>query len=42
LNAKLRQPGVLEQQVRRMMTDPRSSSLVTNFAENVAMKYERP
>ena len=30
---KLRQPGVLEQQVRRMMTDPRSASLVTNFAE---------
>jgi Protein of unknown function (DUF1592)/Protein of unknown function (DUF1588)/Protein of unknown function (DUF1585)/Protein of unknown function (DUF1587)/Protein of unknown function (DUF1595)/Planctomycete cytochrome C len=30
---KLRQPGVLEQQVRRMMADPRSSSLVTNFAE---------
>jgi uncharacterized protein DUF1592/uncharacterized protein DUF1588/uncharacterized protein DUF1585/uncharacterized protein DUF1595/uncharacterized protein DUF1587/cytochrome c len=33
LNVKLRQPGVLEQQVRRMMADPRSSSLVTNFAE---------
>ena len=30
---KLRQPAVLEQQVRRMMADPRSSSLVTNFAE---------
>ena len=30
---KLRQPGVLEQQVRRMLADPRSSSLVTNFAE---------
>jgi Protein of unknown function (DUF1592)/Protein of unknown function (DUF1588)/Protein of unknown function (DUF1585)/Protein of unknown function (DUF1587)/Protein of unknown function (DUF1595)/Cytochrome C oxidase, cbb3-type, subunit III len=30
---KLRQPGVLEQQVRRMMDDPRSESLVTNFAE---------
>ena len=30
---KLRQPGVLEQQVRRMMAGPRSSSLVTNFAE---------
>ena len=30
---KLRQPGVLEQQVRRMLTDRRSSSLVTNFAE---------
>jgi hypothetical protein len=33
LNVKLRQPGVLEQQVRRMMADPRASSLVTNFAE---------
>ena len=30
---KLRAPGVLEQQVRRMLADPRSSSLVTNFAE---------
>jgi hypothetical protein len=30
---KLRQPGVLERQVRRMMADPRSASLVTNFAE---------
>ena len=30
---RLRQPGVLEQQVRRMLADPRSSSLVTNFAE---------
>ncbi|MGA3235771.1 MAG: DUF1592 domain-containing protein [Bryobacteraceae bacterium] len=30
---KLRQPGVLEQQVRRMLDDPRSESLVTNFAE---------
>ncbi len=30
---KLRQPGVLEQQVRRMMADPRSMSLVTNFGE---------
>jgi cytochrome c553 len=30
---KLRQPAVLEQQVRRMVADPRSSSLVTNFAE---------
>jgi len=33
LNARLRQPGVLEQQVRRMMADPRAASLVTNFAE---------
>ena len=30
---KLRQPGVIEQQVRRMMADQRSESLVTNFAE---------
>jgi hypothetical protein len=30
---KLRQPGTLERQVRRMMADPRSASLVTNFAE---------
>ena len=30
---KLRQPGTLEQQVRRMLADSRSSSLVTNFAE---------
>jgi mono/diheme cytochrome c family protein len=29
---KLKDPGVLEQQVRRMLADPRSSSLVTNFA----------
>ena len=30
---KLRQPGVLEQQVRRMLADPRSATLVSNFAE---------
>jgi hypothetical protein len=30
---KLRQSAVLEQQVRRMLADPRSESLVTNFAE---------
>jgi hypothetical protein len=30
---KLRQAGVLEQQVRRMLEDPRSASLVTNCAE---------
>jgi len=30
---KLRQPGVLERQVRRMLADPRSTSLVSNFAE---------
>jgi hypothetical protein len=30
---KLRQPGALEKQVRRMMADNRSEPLVTNFAE---------
>jgi hypothetical protein len=30
---KLKQPAVLEQQVRRMLADPRSSALVDNFAE---------
>lgn len=30
---KLRAPGVLEQQVKRMLVDSRSSSLTTNFAE---------
>ena len=29
---KLRQPAMLERQVRRMLADPRSSALVTNFA----------
>ena len=29
---RLREPGVLEQQVRRMLADPRAASLVTNFA----------
>jgi len=29
---RLKQPAVLEKQVRRMMTDPRSESMVTNFA----------
>jgi hypothetical protein len=29
---KLREPGVLEQQVRRMLADERARSLVTNFA----------
>jgi len=33
IQGKLRQPGALEQQARRMLADPRSSSLVTNFAE---------
>ncbi|HKE83168.1 MAG TPA: DUF1592 domain-containing protein [Vicinamibacterales bacterium] len=30
---KLRQPAVLEQQVRRMLSDPRSKTLIDNFAE---------
>jgi len=30
---KLRQPAVFEQQVRRMLADPRSKTLVDNFAE---------
>lgn len=30
---KLRAPGVIEQQVKRMLADARSSSLTTNFAE---------
>jgi len=29
---KLREPGVLEQQVRRMLADPKSEALSTNFA----------
>ena len=29
---KLRSPGVLEEQIHRMLKDPRSDSLVTNFA----------
>jgi mono/diheme cytochrome c family protein len=29
---KLREPAVLEREVRRMLADPRSSALVTNFA----------
>src|ERR1700754_1351808 len=33
IKGKLRAPGVLEQQVRRMLADPRSQTLVTNFAE---------
>src|SRR5205823_11167239 len=31
--ARLSQPRVLEQQVRRMLTDPRSDALVSNFAQ---------
>jgi hypothetical protein len=30
---KLRQPAVLEQQVKRMLADPRSKTLIDNFAE---------
>jgi len=30
---KLKDPAVLEQQVKRMLADPRSEALVTNFAE---------
>lgn len=33
LTAKLNDPAVLEKQVKRMLADPRSSSLVTNFAD---------
>ena len=29
---ELKKPGVLEQQIQRMLADPRSSNLVTNFA----------
>jgi mono/diheme cytochrome c family protein len=31
-SGRLRQPGVIEQQVRRMLADPRAESLTTNFA----------
>jgi hypothetical protein len=33
IQGKLKTPAVLEQQVRRMLADPRSSALVYNFAE---------
>jgi len=33
INGKLKDPAVLEQQVRRMMSDPRSEAMITNFAE---------
>ncbi|MGH9627483.1 MAG: DUF1592 domain-containing protein, partial [Bryobacteraceae bacterium] len=33
VQGKLKEPEVLESQVRRMLADPRSSALVTNFAE---------
>jgi cytochrome c551/c552 len=32
IQGKLREPAVLEQQTRRMLADPRSRALVTNFA----------
>jgi hypothetical protein len=32
IDGKLRQPAVLERQTRRMLADPKSRSLVTNFA----------
>jgi hypothetical protein len=32
---RLRQPNVLEQQVRRMLADPRSEALVSNFAQQL-------
>jgi hypothetical protein len=32
IGGKLKEPAVLEQQVRRMLADPRSEALVTNFA----------
>lgn len=32
-SGRLRQPAVLEQQVQRMLADPKSASLVSNFAE---------
>jgi hypothetical protein len=33
VRGKLKDPAVLEREVRRMLADPRSESLVTNFAE---------
>lgn len=33
IKGKLKSPAVLEAQVKRMLADPRSSALVTNFAE---------
>src|SRR5262249_46053904 len=33
MKGKLRGPGVLDQQVKRMLADPRSKMLVDNFAE---------
>jgi len=33
IRGKLHEPAILEQQVRRMLADSRSSALVTNFAE---------
>ena len=36
-SGKLRNPGVLEQQVRRMLADPRADALVTQFRRAVAV-----
>jgi mono/diheme cytochrome c family protein len=33
IEGKLQQPGIVQEQVRRMLADRRASSLVTNFAE---------
>ncbi|HVW84630.1 MAG TPA: DUF1592 domain-containing protein, partial [Bryobacteraceae bacterium] len=33
IHGALKQPGVLEKQVRRMLADPRSEAMVNNFAE---------
>ena len=33
ISGKLRDPAILERQTRRMLADPRSESMVTNFAE---------
>jgi mono/diheme cytochrome c family protein len=35
VQGRLRQPGVLDQQVRRMLKDRRSDALVTNFAQQL-------
>jgi hypothetical protein len=39
---RLRQPAVLEQQVQRMLRDPRAESLVTNFAQQLLYLRTRP
>jgi hypothetical protein len=33
IDRKLKDPAVVEEQARRMLADPRSNALVTNFAE---------